>query len=113
VPFHIIADQDTVLGFRFAGVTGTAVTSPEAAATAFAEAKARPATRILLLSEQVEKWIEAEVTAHRLLAEAPFVVVLESIWGPQGERKSIEAMIYEAVGIRIVGDEAKPAENQR
>lgn len=113
MPFHIIADQDTVLGFRFAGVTGTAVASPEQAATAFAEAKARPTVRILLLSEQVETWIETEVTAHRLLAEAPFVVVLESIWGPQGERKSIEAMIYEAVGIRIVGDEAKPAEKQR
>jgi len=113
VPFHIISDQDTVLGFRFAGVAGTAVASPEEAAAAFAGAKARPTVRILLLSEQVEAWIEAEVTAHRLLAQAPFVVVLESIWGPQGERKSIEAMIYEAVGIRIVGDESKPAENQR
>jgi len=107
VSFHIIADQDTVLGFRFAGVTGLAVDSAAAAATAFAEAKSDKACRILLLSEQVETWLEADVTAHRLAAEPPYIVTIESVWGPEGERKGLEELIYEAVGIRLVGDESK------
>ncbi len=105
--FHIIADQDTVLGFRFAGVTGTTVDSAEAAATAFAEVAGDASCRILLLSEQVEEWIEKDVTAHRLAATAPYIVTVESVWGPHGHRKSLEELIYEAVGIRIVGDDAK------
>jgi hypothetical protein len=32
-------------------------------------------------------------------------VVVEDIWGPKGTRKSLQDLIYEAVGIRIVKDE--------
>jgi len=106
VSFHIIADQDTVLGFRFAGVTGAAVDSPESATAAFAEAKSDGACQILLLSEQVEAWLEGSVVAHRLAAQPPYIVTVESVWGPEGKRKSLESMIYEAVGIRIVGDDS-------
>ena len=105
--FHIIADQDTVLGFRFAGVTGLAVDSAGTAATAFCQAKGDKACRILLLSEQVESWLEADVTAHRLAAEPPYIVTIESVWGPEGERKSLEELIYEAVGIRLVSDDSQ------
>lgn len=107
--FHIIADQDTVLGFRFAGVTGSAVDSLESATAAFAQAKSDGACQVLLLSEQVEAWLEASVTAHRLAAQPPYIVTIESVWGPEGQRKSLETMIYEAVGIRIVGDESQSA----
>ena len=107
--FHIIADQDTVLGFRFAGVTGAAVDSLESAASAFAQVKNGGTCQILLLSEQVETWLEASITAHRLAAEPPYIVTIESVWGPEGQRKSLEALIYEAVGIRIVGDEPQSA----
>ena len=111
--FHIIADQDTVLGFRFAGVTGTAVDSQESATAAFAQAKGDGGCQLLLLSEQVEAWLEARVTAHRLAAQPPYIVTIESVWGPEGQRKSLEAMIYEAVGIRIVGDESQSAGRKR
>ena len=99
--FHIIADQDTVLGFRFAGVTGAVVDGPETAAAAFADAK-RGACRILLLTEDVETWLGDAATAHRLAAAPPYIVTIESVWGPQGQRKSLEELIYEAVGIRLV-----------
>ena len=49
--------------------------------------------RILLLSEQVEEWLEREVTAHRLAATPPYIVTIESVWGPHGKRKSLEEMI--------------------
>jgi vacuolar-type H+-ATPase subunit F/Vma7 len=107
VSFHVIADQDTVLGFRFAGVVGRSVDTAEAAREAFAEVGKDSSCQILLLSEQVEEWLEREVIAHRLAAAPPYIVMIESVWGPHGHRKTLEEMIYEAVGIRIVSDDSR------
>ena len=103
--FHIIGDEDTVLGFRFAGVTGSVAETEVAARQAFVRAVRNPAYRILLITEAVEAMLGAEVTAHRLKAEPPYLVVVEDIWGARGTRKSLQDLIYEAVGIRIVKDE--------
>ena len=46
--------------------------------------------------------LEGEVTAHRLAAAPPYIVVIEDIWGPDGQRRSLQDLIFEAVGIRIV-----------
>ncbi len=100
--FHIIGDQDTVLGYRFAGVTGTVVATPDEARQAFREALADARHRILLLTERVERMLPAEVTAHRLEARPPYLVVIEDIWGPDGRRKSLQQLVFEAVGIRVV-----------
>jgi vacuolar-type H+-ATPase subunit F/Vma7 len=99
--FHIIGDQDTVLGYRFAGVTGRAVATPDEARQAFGEALGDPRQRILLLTERVERLLADEVTAHRLEATPPYIVVIEDIWGADGQRQSLQDLIYEAVGIRI------------
>ena len=103
--FHIIGDEDTVLGFRFAGVTGDCVENADQAQAAFRRAVDEAGCRILLLTEAVEDMIEADVTAHRLESEAPFIVTVEDIWGPRGERPALTDLIQEAVGIRIVKDE--------
>ena len=103
--FHIIGDQDTVLGYRFAGVSGAVAESEESARTAFREALAASAHHILLITERVEQMLGTEVAEHRLAATTPYVVVVEDIWGPAGEHKTLEELIYEAVGIRIVKSE--------
>ena len=103
--FHIIGDEDTVLGYRFAGVSGVPVITEDEAREAFRDAIASGDCRILLLTEKVESLLSAEVTHHRLEAVPPYVVVVEDIWGAQGERVSLQDLIYQAVGIRIVQDE--------
>jgi vacuolar-type H+-ATPase subunit F/Vma7 len=100
--FHIIGDQDTVLGYRFAGVTGSVVATPAEAQQAFRETLADERQRILLLTERVERMLVAEVTAHRLEATPPYIVVIEDLWGADGKRRSLQELIFEAVGIRIV-----------
>lgn len=99
--FHIIGDQDTVLGYRFAGVTGSVVATPDEARQAFRAALGDEDQRILLLTERVERMLEAEVVAHRLEATPPYIVVIEDIWGADGSRKSLQELVFEAVGIRI------------
>ena len=91
--YHIIGDADTVLGFRFAGVTGDVVEDVEQARAAFAKAIENHEPGILL---------EAEVTAHRLESTPPYLAVIPDIWGHGQKRRSLQEMISDAVGIKIV-----------
>jgi len=103
--YHIIGDHDTVLGYRFAGVTGDAVDNEEDARDAFTKAVASRKPGVLLLTEAVADMLEEEVTAHRLAAVPPYLTIVQDIWGPRGKRRSLQELIDEAVGIRIVRDE--------
>lgn len=102
--YHIIGDADTVLGYRFAGVSGTVVENVEQARAAFIKALAEH-HGILLITEAIEDMLTEEVTAHRLKAEAPYLTVVEDIWGKRGKRHSLQDVIYEAVGIRLVDEQ--------
>ena len=100
--YHIIGDPDTVLGYRFAGVTGDAVENAEQAREAFNKALSSEEPGILLLTLPIEDMIEEEVTAHRLTSKPPYVAVVPDIWGGGRKRKSLQETISEAVGIKIV-----------
>ncbi|MFA6815827.1 MAG: V-type ATP synthase subunit F [Lentisphaeria bacterium] len=100
--YHIIGDKDTVLGFRFAGATYDVVENVEQARTAFLNITEKHQDAVLLLTEAVEDMLTKEVTAHKLSSKPPFIAVVEDIWGNHGKRNSLQDLIYEAVGIRIV-----------
>ena len=106
---HISGCQGTVRGYRFAGVTGDVVETEEEARAAFRAALADRSLMILLLTEAVEDMLGAEVTAHRMAAIPPYVTIVQDIWGPRGNRRSLQELIGEAVGVKIArndGDEA-------
>ena len=105
--FHIIGDQDTIVGFRFAGVTGTAVESQADAREAFSSAVAGSQYRILLVTDRVADWVEEDLTQHRLTSAAPYIVEVADIWGTPVRRKGLEQLIQEAVGIKIVREDAE------
>ena len=100
--FHIIGDQDTVLGYRFAGVTGVVAENRAEALAAFRDALANKENRILLLTEAVDAMIAAAVTEHRLSAAPPYIVVVRDIQGTNVERRSLNDMVHYAVGIKLV-----------
>ena len=103
--FHIIGDEDTVLGYRFAGVTGSVASTEDEAREAFEKALQSRENRILLLTETVEKMLMSEVTQHRLATEPPYLVVVQDIAGTEHERVTLAEMIQQAVGIHIAKDE--------
>jgi V/A-type H+/Na+-transporting ATPase subunit F len=101
VKFYCIADEDTVRGFRLAGVAGQAVISAPEAATALAEAVAQPDCAILIFTETVADMIRPQV--ERIRFESPQPVIVE-VPGPDGlspGRKSLRQLALEAVGIRM------------
>ena len=105
--YHIIGDQDTVLGYRFAGVSGDVVEDAAQAQAAFEAALNDPSVTVLLVTEAVEDMIPELVMRHRMAAKPPYLAVVQDIWGPRGGRKSLQELINEAVGIRLSSSDDK------
>ena len=100
-PYRIIGDGDTVLGFSFAGVDGVVATDRETALPAFREALQAPGLVVLILTEAVAALLETEVAAHKFSGEKPYVATIEDIWGSRPGSKSLEQLIFEAVGVKL------------
>jgi len=102
--FSIIGDDDTIVGYRFAGVPGVSADTSEKAREAFTTAVEERSCDILLLTAPVAAMIRDEVLKHRVSAQPPYVVIVGDIWKTPTERPSLVDMINEAVGIRLIGD---------
>ena len=98
--YFVIADEDTVLGFRAAGLPGRAVATAADAARAIEYARERD-VGILILTEEVADMARQEVAAMRFSKEPPMVVEVPGAEGPLPGRRSLSTVIREAVGIRV------------
>ena len=99
--FWCIADEETVRGFRLAGVGGCAVHTSAQAAAALEQATADPDCGIVVLTQQVAEGIRDKVAALRLERERPLIVEIPAPEGPLPGRKSLRQFVQEAVGIRL------------
>jgi V/A-type H+-transporting ATPase subunit F len=99
--FYCIADEDTVRGFRLAGVPGAVAASGPEAAAAIATAAASPDCGIVVLTQALADSIRPLVEQMRFERDRPLIV---EIPGPQGVspgRKSLRQLVQEAVGLRL------------
>ncbi len=99
--FCCIADEDTVRGFRLAGVAGQVVSTPAQAAAAVEQAVAQADCGIVILTESVAAGIRQQVDAIRLERERPLIVEIPGPEGPLPGRKSLRQLVQEAVGMRV------------
>lgn len=98
---YCIADENTVRGFRLAGVDGQVVNSAPQAAAAVETLAARSDCGILILTEKVAANIRPQVDQIRLERSRPLIVEIPGTEGPMPGRKSLRQFVQEAVGIRI------------
>ncbi len=99
--FLVIAEEELVTGFKFAGIPGKAVFSREDASNTFREAVARDDLDILILSESVSAMIEEEVVEWQAQGKLPLIVETPALSGPIPGKKSLVEAIREAIGIKI------------
>ena len=99
--YVVIGDEDTVLGFRYAGVKGTVVRNAEEAKEAFREAVKSPNTGIIIINDAIAESIREDISRVRFEAKEPLVVEIPGPSGPAAQRMSLTKMIQEAVGIRL------------
>jgi len=115
LPYYVIADEDTVLGFRYAGVTGEVVESAREARAAFQQAVQERRARILVLTDVIAETIREEVNAvrtgkqasadapgnRRAASPVPLVVEIPGPTGPMPGKRTLLELIQEAVGVRV------------
>ena len=99
--FFCIADEETVRGFRLAGIAGQVVMTVPQAAAAVEQATAQGDCGIIVLTEKVASGIRQQLETIRLEREHPLIVEIPGPEGPLPGRKSLRQFVQEAVGIRV------------
>jgi len=97
----LIGDDDTVLGFRFAGIRGRVPKDRAAASALFRSAVADTDVQIVVITERISQLIRSEVDAFTQKHDLPFVVEIPDSTGPLPTRKSASDIVREAIGISI------------
>lgn len=98
---YCIADEDTVRGFRLAGVAGEAVTTAAEAEVAVRRMAEVADLGILILSDVVAAEIRPLVDQIRMEREKPLIAEIPGPDGPMKGRKTLRQFVQEAVGIRV------------
>lgn len=98
---HCLAEEDTVRGFRLAGVPGTVVTDPASAGAALQRTLADPNIGILIVTESVGAQLRARIDAHRRERSRPLVVEIPGPEGPSPNRPDPGQWIQSAMGIGL------------
>ncbi len=99
--FFCIADEDTVLGFRLAGIAGQAVTTTAETLAAIEDALVRSDCGIIIITQEKASDIREKIETIRFERDRPLIV---EIPGPEGElpgHKTLRQFVQEAVGISV------------
>lgn len=99
--YHVIGDEDTVLGFRYAGIPGDVVETPAEARAALDRANRDSEIAIIIINDYVADQIRPEVNQVRFDQVLPLLVEIPGPTGPSPQRRELLALIREAVGIRV------------
>ncbi len=99
--FFCIADEDTVRGFRLAGVEGRVVRTLEEAGAALDEAMSRPNLGVVILTQDTASGLRERVDSYRLQRDQPLVLEIPGPKGPLPNRKSLLDLVHSAVGISL------------
>jgi V/A-type H+/Na+-transporting ATPase subunit F len=101
VKFYCIADEDTALGFRLAGIGTQVAGTAEEALAALEKAAVRPDCGVVIITERVAALIRPQIEMIRLERDRPLIVEIPGPEGPLFGRKSLREFVQEAVGVRV------------
>jgi V/A-type H+-transporting ATPase subunit F len=99
-PYLVIADEDTVLGFRCTGVAGTAVSNRAEALAALKSARDSE-TGVVILTQEVAAMMQEDVDVLRFGGGLPMVVEIPGARGPLAGRRTLSDVIRQAIGVRV------------
>ena len=99
--FYVVADRDTVAGFRYAGVPGLIAESAEEARAELQRLADKDAQLIVITTEGIADSVRDTVNAIRYEGALPLIVEIPGPEGPSETATSLEQMIRDAVGIRF------------
>lgn len=98
---HCLADEDTVRGFRLAGISGQAVTTSQEAEAAINQLVSQPDIGLLIITEKIAKDMHGLIESIRLNADRPLIVEIPGPGGPLSDRKTLSQVAQEAIGVNM------------
>jgi vacuolar-type H+-ATPase subunit F/Vma7 len=101
VAFHFIGGEELAIGFRFIGVPGTTVRTPQEAMAAFKAVTSKAEARVLIVTEQVSAMISREVMEWQMSGAYPLIVEIPDIEGHLEDRQSLVDSIRDAIGLHV------------
>jgi V/A-type H+-transporting ATPase subunit F len=99
--FYVVADEDTVVGFRYAGVPGTIVHTAGQAADELDRMVEQKSKIIIITTEQIGNTVREKINGIRSAAAFPLIVEIPGLQGPSPDSPSLLKMIHEAIGIKV------------
>lgn len=102
--FYCLGDEETVRGFRLAGVDGQTVTSADETERALCALRARGDCGVLIITQRVSLTVAEAMRTLRLAAGPPLVVEVPGPQGPEAGHRSLQQLMQEAVGIHVDGE---------
>lgn len=99
--FFCIADEDTLRGFRLAGIDGRVVTTAEESRQAIEDALRLPDCGIIIITADAADKVRDLVDAVRLERDRPLIIEIPGPRGKPAESKGLRKFVQEAVGIRL------------
>ena len=99
--FYCIADEDTVRGFRLAGIEAYVAADADQAISAISIAISKPDLGIIIITEHVASWIRSQIDTFRINRDRPLIVEIPGPEGPLSGRKSLREFVQEAVGVSV------------
>jgi len=99
--FFCIADEDTLRGFRLAGVDGRVVSTAEESRQAIEDAMRLPDCGIIIITIAAADTVRDMVDKVRLELDRPLIIEIPGPAGKPAESKSLRKFVQEAVGIRL------------
>ena len=98
---HVLGDEETVLGFRLAGIRGTVAERGEGLAEQFRRLVGEEKAKVVFITERLAAGIRPLVDVYRMRGTFPVVVEIPDAEGPMPGRRSIADLIREAIGFQV------------
>lgn len=101
--FFCVGDEETVRGFRLAGVDGQVVSSAQQAEEVLTALETDATCGIVILTQTIAHIVPEAVRRFRFSSRPPLLVEVPGPEGPQAGHRSLQQLMQEAMGIRIEG----------
>ena len=99
--YHIIGDEDAVLGFGMVGVEGHVAETLDDAQAVFAAVLKDQEIGIVIITETVAELIRPLVDQYMFTKQFPLIVEIPDRKGPVPDKPSIRELANQAIGIRL------------
>ncbi len=99
--FYCIGDEDTVLGFRLAGVEGRVAETIAESREALKVATSTPDVGIIIITERIARQIIEDVDRYVYGTDFPLIIEIPDRAGPLPGRKPVSELVKQAVGVKV------------